>query len=134
VKILADNNISPKVARALNALVEDYHGSLVIALRDKFPANTSDIAWITALGREGGWSVISADLHIHRNKVERAAWMQTDLIGYFLEPSLAALRPPEQAARLIMRLEAIEAQNRIVRGPAMFSIPMRGGLRQVRTV
>ena len=129
MKILTDHNISPKVARALNALVEDSQGDIVVALRDKFAPATPDIEWIAALGREGGWSVISADLHIQKNKAERAAWMQTDLIGYFLEPGLAALKPIDQTARLLMRLETIEAQSRIVTGPAMFAIPLRGGLR-----
>ena len=134
MKILTDHNISPKVAKALNALVEDHQGSRVVALRDRFPINTSDVDWIGALGREGGWSVLSGDLHIQRNKAERAAWMQTDLIGYFLEPGLAALAPVEQTARLLMRLATIEAQSRMMRGPAMFSIPIRGGLRQIRSV
>ena len=89
--------------------------------------------WIAASGSEGGWPVISGNLRIRKNRAERAAWMQTDLIGYFLEPSMAALPPVEQAARLLLRLSTIEAQNRIVRGPAMFSIPIRGSLRQVRS-
>lgn len=134
MKILTDHNISPKVARALNALVEDPQGSIVIALRDKFDPSTPDIDWIAVLGQEGGWSVISGDLRIQKNKAERAAWMQTDLVGYFLEPALAALPPVEQTARLLMRLKTIESQSQIVRGPAMFSIPIRGGLRQVRAL
>jgi hypothetical protein len=134
VKILTDHNISPKVARALNALVEDEQGSYVVPLRQKFAPSTADVDWIRALGSEGGWSVISADLRIHKNKAERAAWMQTDLIGYFLEPGLAALRPVEQAARLLLRLDALQAQSRLIRGPAMFAIPLRNSsaLRQVR--
>lgn len=134
MKILTDHNISPKVARALNALVEDHQGSRVIALRDKFAVNIADVDWITELGNEGGWSVISGDLHIQKNKAERVAWMQTNLIGYFLEPSMAALAPIEQTSRLLLRLKSIEAQSRMVRGPAMFSIPIRGGLRQIRSV
>jgi hypothetical protein len=136
VKVLTDHNISPKVARALNALVEDGRGACVVSLREKFAPSAPDVEWIAELGREGGWSVISADLRIYKNRVERAAWMQTDLIGYFLEPGLATLRPVEQAARLLLRLEAIETQSRLIRGPAMFAIPLRNSsaLRQVRVV
>jgi hypothetical protein len=135
VKILTDHNISPKVARVLNALIEDGHGSYVVPLRERFLPTTPDVEWIVQLGREGGWSVISADLHIHKNKAERAAWMQTDLVGYFLEPGLASLRPAEQAARLLLRLDALEMQSRLVSGPAMFSIPLRNSsaLRQVKS-
>lgn len=109
---------------------------MVVALRDQFPPATPDIDWIDALGRQGGWSVISGDLRIQRNKAERAVWMQTDLIGYFLEPGLARLPPIEQTARLLMRLATIEAQSRIVSGPAMFAVPLRtsSGLRQIRAV
>ena len=118
----------------MNALVEDHQGSIVIALRDKFEPSTPDIDWISALGREGGWSVISGDLRIQKNRAERAAWMQTDLLGYFLEPALAGLPPVEQASRLLMRLATIESQARIMRGPAMFAMPIRGGLRQIRSI
>ena len=134
MKILTDHNISPRVARALNAFVERPDGSCVIALRDRFAPSISDIEWVRELGRDGGWSVLSGDLRIHKNKAERAAWMQTALIGYFLEPGLAALRPVELASRLLLRLEVIETQSRLISGPAMFSIPLRNSsaLRQVR--
>ncbi|MDI6025763.1 hypothetical protein QBK99_06110 [Corticibacterium sp. UT-5YL-CI-8] len=73
MKILIDNNISPKVARAINELGKGPHGDFCVALRDKFPASTPDTEWIYKLGAERGWCVISADLAITRNKAEIAA-------------------------------------------------------------
>lgn len=134
MKLLTDNNISPKVARAINELIKDGRGSVAIALRDKFSPNTPDLEWIDRLGQEGGWSVISADLRITKNKAERAAWMQTDLVGFFMEPGLAKLNPIEQTARLLMRLPMLEDQLRLISGPALFALPIRATsrLKQLR--
>lgn len=122
MKLLFDNNVSPKVARAIGALLDD--GDLAIPLRDKFPMSTTDIDWITALGAEGGWSVISGDIRITKNKGERQAWLSTDLVGFFMEPALAKLPPREQTARLLLKLPAIEAQIKLISGAALFSLPI----------
>jgi hypothetical protein len=134
VKILFDNNISPKVARAINELRKSPHGDFAVALRDKFSASTPDIQWITALGAEKGWCVVSADLRITKNKAEAAAWRQTDLVGFFMKPALAKLEPTEQAARLLFWLPTLEDQVRIIAGPALFELPLKAssGLRQIR--
>jgi len=122
VKLLFDHNISPKVARAIHELVKD-RGFEARPLRDRFPPDASDRAWISELGREGGWAVISGDRSITRNRAERAAWLQTDLVGFFLEPSLARLEPLAQTSRLILWLPVIEKQLEIITGPALFALP-----------
>jgi hypothetical protein len=124
VKLLFDNNISPRVARAINALIES-DGHMAVPLRDKFPAGTPDLDWIEALAKEGGWTVISADHRIRKNQAERAAWLQTELIGFFLEPALARLEPLQQSARLIFWLPILERQLGLIRGPALFALPLR---------
>jgi hypothetical protein len=132
LKLLFDNNISPKVARAIHELIKD-SGSSAIPLRDKFPPDITDIAWIMRLGEEGGWSIVSGDRAITRNRAERAAWLQTDLVGFFLEPALASLDPLAQSARLIMWLPVIERQIALISGPALFALPIRptSRLRQI---
>lgn len=82
MKVMIDNDISPHIAAAIHALVEP-RGSSVVALRKKFKANTAVVDWIKALGQEGGWSVISNNIRITKVAVERHAWRQTDLVGYF---------------------------------------------------
>jgi len=122
LKLLFDNNVSPKVARAIAQLLDE--GDTAIPLRDKFAMSTTDIDWIAALGAEGGWSVISGDVRITKNKGERQAWLRTDLVGFFMEPALARLSPREQTARLLLKLPAIEAQIRLISGSALFSLPI----------
>jgi hypothetical protein len=131
VKLLFDNNISPRVPRAINELLAS--GSQAVPLRARFAANTSDIDWIEAIGAEGGWSVVSGDLRITKNRAERAAWMQTDLIGFFMEPALLKLDPLQQTSRLLLWLPVLERQLSLIRGPALFSLPLRSSskLRQL---
>lgn len=61
MKLLLDHNLSPKLARALQALFDDHE---VVSLRDKFRDQTPDEEWITALDREGGWAVLTKDLRL----------------------------------------------------------------------
>ena len=132
MRLLFDNNISPRVPRAINALISG-EGSEAIPLRDKFPANTPDIDWIESIGNEGGWSVISGDQRITKNRAERAAWMQTTLIGFFMESGLLKLDPVQQTARLLLWLPVLQRQLALVRGPALFALPLRSSskLRQL---
>ena len=43
MKLLVDHNLSPRIARCLQALFEEHE---IVALRDKFPPNTDDADWI----------------------------------------------------------------------------------------
>lgn len=124
MKLLFDNNISPRVARAINELVSA-EGDTACALRDKYDAATPDLEWIMGLAGEGGWSVVSGDHRISRNKVERAAWLQTELVGFFLEPSLAQLDPVQQTARILLWLPNVRRQLALIRGPALFALPLK---------
>ena len=59
MRFFLDNNISPKVARALNHLLEpDYSAH---HLKDQFAANTPDEVWMADLGRQSGWVILSGD-------------------------------------------------------------------------
>lgn len=124
MKLLFDHNVSPRVARAIHQLIKD-DGSQAVPLRDKFSPATDDIDWIAQLGLEGGWAVVSGDRGITKNKAERAAWLQTDLIGFFMEPSLKALEPLQQTSRLILWLPSMRSQIDLISGPALFSLPIR---------
>ncbi|MDB5541864.1 MAG: hypothetical protein JWQ89_3591 [Devosia sp.] len=124
MKLLIDNNLSPKVARAIHQLIVG-DGDLAVPLRDKFDHSISDLDWIAALATEGGWSVVSGDHRITKNRIERAAWLQTNLIGFFLEPSLARLDPLNQTARLIFWIPILRRQLSLIRGPALFALPLK---------
>lgn len=126
MKLLIDNNLSPRVAAAVHALVE-LHGHEVVALRRKFPPSIRDEDWIPALGAERGWSVISGDTRITRSAVERAAWRQPDLIGYFLAPGWRKLDPLHQTGRLLFWWDKIVTHAGLSAGGSVFELPINVG-------
>ena len=62
MNVLIDHNMSFRIARALNELFQPAHK--VVALQDMFAPNVSDEEWLTKLGTEGSWIVISGDRRI----------------------------------------------------------------------
>lgn len=128
MKVLIDNDLSPHIAAAINALVEP-HGHRVIALRSEFPSDTEDLFWIEALGREVGWTVVSGDANITRRVAERNAWRQAGLVGFFLAPGWRKLDPLIQTARLLMWWDKLVAQTDLIKGGAIFQLPINPGSR-----
>jgi hypothetical protein len=128
LRVLIDNDLSPHIAVAINALVEP-RGHQVVPLRRKFPPNTEDVVWIEAPGREGGWVVISGDANISRRAAERQAWRQAGLVGFFLAPGWRKLDTLVQAARLLMWWDKLVAQTGLVEGGAIFQLPINAGSR-----
>jgi hypothetical protein len=66
-----DNDISWRIVDALKQLVDPSEYELV-ALREKFPASSKDIAWIPEAGKNG-WIVISRDHNQRRRDAEHQA-------------------------------------------------------------
>ena len=132
MKVMLDNNLSPLIASAINVLVQP-HGHSIVALRHKFDPKTPDEDWIRILGNEREWSVISGDVKITKNPAERAAWRQTDLIGFFFAPAWHKLKPMHQTARLLLWWESLVTQVKLVEGGALFQLPINAGskLRQL---
>jgi len=128
VKLFFDEHISFRIPRALHQLIGG-HGHEAVALRDKFSDGISDIEWITKLGQEGNWAIITDDHRIRKNPAERRAWRETDLIGFFFAPGWRKLDVPQQAAKLILWLPKLEAQIGLVGGGAIFELPVRAGSR-----
>jgi PIN like domain len=131
LRVLIDHNISPPIARAIHALVEP--DDVVVALRDRFPVDVTDLEWIKALGDEGGWAVISGDRRISRNKAEREAWRSCRLTGFFLSAGLQKTSILRLAARLLLLWEIMRTQYSLVEAGAIFELPVRSTkLRQIR--
>ena len=78
MKFMLEHNLSPRLARALNELGKG-DGHEVVALRDKFKHDTKDHAWMSALGREGGWAVVSGDTSIFKSGLAVTAWREFKL-------------------------------------------------------
>jgi hypothetical protein len=112
LRFLFDNQLSPRLAEAINALAQP-DGDEIIHLRKKFPPDTSDIEWLTKLGDEGGWIVVCGDLNIIRARAERVVWKSVGLIGFFLKKGWINLAPWDQAWRLVKWWPTIVAQAQI---------------------
>ena len=128
MNVLIDNNVSPRIARALNALFTPEHQ--VIALRDRFAAETSDTEWISALSGAGRWVVISGDRRITKNKAEYRAFRNSRLIGFFLAPGLYKAKVIKQAERILALWERIESLGATVEGGSDVRAPGQKQSRQ----
>jgi hypothetical protein len=102
LKLLLDHNVSPKLARALDALFNPPH--LIVSLRDKFPQDAADIDWIRSLDQEGSWAVLTRDLRIRSKPHERAAMDNARIVFFFLDGAWKKYGVEESCARLIRLL------------------------------
>jgi hypothetical protein len=77
---------------------------------------------ITALGRKGEWSVVSADGRITRNPAPRNAFLSAGLVGFFFSPSLKKSKLEKQTARLLLLWPELTAQAALNRN-GCFELP-----------
>lgn len=131
MKLFLDNNLPPRIAQALNILVET-EGHIVKHLQDMFPSNTPDVEWLGELGKQGGWSILSSDMRIHKNRAEREVWRRSNTVAFFLTRWWAKQRYILIAERLLGRWADIENQSRLVAPPAAFEVPPKGKLLQLK--
>jgi hypothetical protein len=109
MKFFLDNNISPRISRALKEL-EDRDQNEVVHLRERFKADTTDESWMRQLGSEGDWVVVTCDTSISKNPHEIKAWFESGLIVFFLKSGWLSLAYWEFAWQLIKRWPLIKAK------------------------
>lgn len=124
MKLLLDNNLAPRIAKALNALFDNQHR--IVALRDLLAADTPDVAWITTLDREGGWAVLTRDLHIRTRPHERAALDRSHIVFFFLAGAWDNFGVEETTARLIRLIPKMAAQADLAES-GRFELPINAG-------
>lgn len=105
MRIVLDNNLAPRNAVALNALLEPQHE--VHHLRKYCPGETTDVAWLTKLSSEESLVVVSGDEGIFRKPLERRAWKDSGLTLFFLKPGWINLDLFVQHAKLTMCIRKI---------------------------
>ena len=98
MKIVLDENLSPALAKALNALFAGEHE--VRHLREMYGPSVKDEEWIAKLSAEGRWVVISGDSMIAKRKSEQIAFHHSKLVGFFFAPALNAEKISRQMQRL----------------------------------
>jgi hypothetical protein len=124
LRLLVDHNLSPRIAHCLRALFVGEHE--IVALRDRFPNDPTDLEWITALSEEGGWAVVTKDLRISTRPHERAALDRSRIVYFFLSGSWRKYSVEETAARLIRLTPKMAAQTELAeRG--RFELPINPG-------
>jgi PIN like domain len=124
VKFFLDNNISPKVARALNHLLAPDHSAH--HLKDEYAPSTPDEVWMSDLGKKAGWVIISGDSAISRNPHEVKAWKEAGHPIFFLKPAWMYLGGWEQASKLFHRFpEILKLAAKAKPGDA-FLVPVKG--------
>lgn len=128
MKLLVDHNISPYLAKAVAAVVSP-DGHQVIAKQDKFPRNTADQIWIDALGKEGGWSVITDDHRIRKNPAEKAAWRAARLKGFFLAPGWRKINTIEKTGRLLLWWPRLMEADKLFAEGTVVELPIGPGSR-----
>lgn len=100
MKFFLDNNLPLKLAHALSELSAPA-GHQVIHLRDKFDPGVQDHVWLTQLGREKGWAVVSLDRRIMTNPQNREALRPSGLTVFFLKPAWSRFKFWDKAWRLV---------------------------------
>ena len=122
---MVDNDLPPRLARALNLIFEE-DGDEIIALREKFKrSDLKDAEWITELAKEGGWAILSADRRIAKQRPSRELFIGAGLVGFFFPPSLQKEPLYKQASRIIALWPAIRDQMRL-NANGCFEIPASG--------
>ena len=107
MKCLFDNCLPIKISKTLNFLEGD-SGIEVIHLTEKFSPDATDVDWITTLGKEKNWFVISKDNKIKKSPQELLAWKESKLPIVFLKKSWMAFPFWDLAWRLVKYWPAIK--------------------------
>lgn len=125
MKVMVDNDLPPRLARALHLIFEE-DGDEIVALRDKFGrSDLTDEEWIRALGSEGGWAVLSADRRIAKRRPSRDLFISSGLVGFFFPPSLQKEALSKQAAAILRLWPDLRDQVRL-NANGCFEIPASG--------
>jgi hypothetical protein len=93
--------------------------------RRRYTKDPGDLVWMSEIGAEGDWIVVSGDEAISRNPTERMAWINMNCTTFFLSSAWMNVRLEEQAWRLLRWLpRMIEIARSEDRGTGL-SLPLR---------
>lgn len=98
----------------------------ILHLDDLFPAGTADLVWIQGLARSGDAIVVSGDMRITRNPVEKAAWIESGLTGFFFGDAWSEARFWKKATELVEWFPLIAEKAKKHPTGYGFSIPKQG--------
>lgn len=128
MRFFLDNNLPPRVARALNCLLEPNNSA--IHLKERFKPDTSDVEWLDTLAGEAGWIILSADTAISRNPHEFKAWKRAGHPTFFLKSNWVHQPLWEQASRLFHLFPEILKRAEKARKGDAFLVPFKGKIEE----
>lgn len=120
MKLLVDNNLSPSLAHSLQCLFPEHQ---IVALRERFPANTKDVDWMSVLDDEGGWAVLTAERRLKTRPHERLALDRSKIVFFFLTGSWLKYSVVEMAWRIIRLVSKMETQTTLTES-GLFDLPV----------
>lgn len=123
MKFLFDNNLSPRLSKAIGALCDPL-GVDIQHIREKFSGNTPDVEWIGALATEGDWCIITQD-RLTKKSLEKEALRRSGLIAFILAKGWSALKEWDKAWHLVRWWPRILEQAALVEGGAAFQVPVK---------
>lgn len=103
----------------------------VIHLKDKFPGDTEDIMWMTALGSERDLVIVTADVRIRRNPHEVKAWTAAGHTIFFLKPGWTDLTFWEQANKFTKCFPDLIKEAEGAKPGSAFMVTVNGKVEQI---
>lgn len=125
MRFFLDNNLPPRVARALHCLLTPMHSA--VHLKERFVPDIADVDWLDALADEPDWIILSADTAISRNPHEVAAWKRGGHPTFFLKAHWVHQPLWLQASRLFLLFPEILRRAEKARSGDAFVVPFKGG-------
>ncbi len=122
MKLALDENLPPSVAQAVHALLHPENG-LAISIPERFGRGFTDTGWMTALGEEDGWAVVTADRKLRTRPHEKRALLDAGLIVFVLAPGWNQEPYWPKAAGIIRWMPSMIAAVTAFKPPALLSIP-----------
>ena len=124
MKCYFDENLPPKLARAINILEGD-RGVEVKHLRDEFTPGTTDIEWITEISNNSEKClIITKDRHIRKNRPEMAAWKESGLQIIFMQKAWSSQKLWDINWKLVKRWPEIRVA--VKNSDLSFELPING--------
>lgn len=106
MKIIIDENISPKIIKALRELNKDPAIS-IFSVREGYGSGTPDPDWMFRFREDGGNAMVSGDENILKNNVNLTAYVESGLISVWPPSKWSDLKFWGQAALLVRWWPAI---------------------------
>lgn len=130
MNFLFDQNLPPAWAKTFSAasngaglFLPGYLGQ-VQHLQNRFARNADDIEWLTALGKEGGWAVVSGDSFRKGRGAEREVIRAYGITVFVLQRSWASRQYWDKLSQLVLWWPRIVVQANTVDNAAL-EVPWR---------